>query len=216
MLCKCKISKDLVIKESCTLTGHNLLPESFVLQQLEEVKADRVLEETHISRLLKKEESNVKPWIPMDFSNLPVGKVVQVVDKAGVLHEASLSKEMQVIGVGKALDKLHLHLECWDEGQEQHGNWATRTRLMAGIFYLKPQLCLLLSLPCWHPRRNGLLQGRMLGGVGRRAVMRGRAREGGVWWRRPDGAVVWRWGLWRLERGRWLGVDRSLEQNDLG
>ena len=48
----------------------------------------------------------------MDFSNLPVCKVVQVVDKAGVLHEASLSKEMQVIGVGKALDKLHLHLEC--------------------------------------------------------------------------------------------------------
>ena len=48
----------------------------------------------------------------MVFSNLPVGKVVQVVDKAGVLHEASLSKEMQVIGVGKALDKLHLHLEC--------------------------------------------------------------------------------------------------------
>ena len=61
MLCICKISKDLVIKESCTLTGHNLLPESFVLQQLEEVKADRILEKAHISRLLKKEESNVKP-----------------------------------------------------------------------------------------------------------------------------------------------------------
>ena len=70
----------------------------------------------------------------MDFSNLPVGKVVQVVDKAGVLHKAPLSKEMQVIWVGKALDKLHLHLECLYEGQEQH-DWATRTRLMTGIFY---------------------------------------------------------------------------------
>ena len=57
----------------------------------------------------------------MVFSNLPVGKVVQVVDKAGVLHEAPLSKEMQVIGVGKALDKLHLHLECRDEGKGQQG-----------------------------------------------------------------------------------------------
>ena len=50
-------------------------------------------------------------FLPLDLSNLPVGQVVQVVDKAGVLHKAPLSKEMQVIGVGKALDKLHLHLE---------------------------------------------------------------------------------------------------------
>ena len=48
----------------------------------------------------------------MDLSNLPVGQVVQVIDKAGVLHEAPLSKEMQVVGVGEALNKLHLHLEC--------------------------------------------------------------------------------------------------------
>ena len=115
----------------------------------------------------------------MDFSNLPVGKVVQVVDKAGVLHKAPLSKEMQVIGVGKTLDKLHLHLEGLDEGQ--HGHWATRARLMTRIFHLKPQLCLLLSLPYyWHAGRNALLQGRMLGGVGGGAVMGGRAREGGM------------------------------------
>ena len=56
-------------------------------------------------------------FLPLDFSNLPVGQVVQVVDKAGVLHEAPLSKKMQVIGVGKALDKLHLHLQFPGEGQ---------------------------------------------------------------------------------------------------
>ena len=72
------------------------------------MKADRILEETHIGRLLKREEECISL---VDSSYLPVGKVVQVVDKAGVLHEAPLSKEMQVIGVGKALDKLHLHLE---------------------------------------------------------------------------------------------------------
>ena len=40
------------------MAGHNLLPESFVLQELEEVKADRILEKTHISRLLKEEIRN--------------------------------------------------------------------------------------------------------------------------------------------------------------
>ena len=81
------------------------------------MKADRILEETHISRLLKREEECNHGF--MDFSNLPIGKVVQVVDKAGVLHEAPLSKEMQVIGVGKALDELHLHLHYSNERQRQ-------------------------------------------------------------------------------------------------
>ena len=40
-----------------------------------------------------------------------VHQVGEVVDEAGILHVASLSQEVKVVGVGEGLDELQLHLE---------------------------------------------------------------------------------------------------------
>jgi len=41
---------------------------------------------------------------------LPVLEVLEIVDKAGVLHIAPLGQEVKVVGVTQALHKLHLYL----------------------------------------------------------------------------------------------------------
>ena len=43
---------NLVIEKSCTLARHDFLSKGLVLQQLQEVEAHWVLEETHVGRLL--------------------------------------------------------------------------------------------------------------------------------------------------------------------
>ena len=87
------VEDDLVIQEPRALPRNNLFPECLVLEQLQEVQADGVLQVVNICRLL------------------PVHQVPQVVDKTLILHEASLSKEVEIIWIGKTLYKLHLHLK---------------------------------------------------------------------------------------------------------
>jgi hypothetical protein len=41
---------------------------------------------------------------------LPVLEILEVVDKAGILHVSPLGQEVQVVWVPQALDKLHFHL----------------------------------------------------------------------------------------------------------
>ena len=49
---------NLVIEKSCTLARHDFLSKGLVLQQLQEVEAHWVLEETHVGRLLGWELEN--------------------------------------------------------------------------------------------------------------------------------------------------------------
>ena len=48
----------LVIEKSCTLARHDFLSKGLVLQQLQEMEAHWVLEETHVGRLLGWELEN--------------------------------------------------------------------------------------------------------------------------------------------------------------
>lgn len=83
----------LLVDELGALRVHQLLPEVLVLQQLQHVQAVRVLEELGVLGLL------------------PVQQVLQVVDEGPLPQEASLSQEVEVVGVGQTLDELQLRLE---------------------------------------------------------------------------------------------------------
>lgn len=83
----------LLIDELGTLSVDQLLPEVFVLQQLQHVQTVRILEELGVLRLL------------------PVQQVLQVVDEWSLSQDTSLSKKVQVVWVGQTLDKLQLGLE---------------------------------------------------------------------------------------------------------
>ena len=87
------VEDNLVIQEPHTLTRHNLFPELFVLQQLQEVKTDWVLDVGDVFRFL------------------PVLQIRYIVDKCWILHVASLREEVEIVGVGETLDKLKLNLK---------------------------------------------------------------------------------------------------------
>lgn len=67
----------MVVNEFGTLTVDNLLPEVFVLQKVQEIKAHRVFQVLCIFRLL------------------PVLKILEVVDKGLVLGDESILGRMQ-------------------------------------------------------------------------------------------------------------------------
>jgi len=70
------VENNLIVQESGALTIHNLLAEGFMLEQLQEVKANREFQVLDIGRFL------------------PVLKIFNIVDEARILHIASLRQEM--------------------------------------------------------------------------------------------------------------------------
>ena len=88
------VEERLVVEELCACAVDNLPAEGLVLQELEEVEAERVLDEADVG------------------GPLPVLQVGEVVDELGVPEVAALRQEVEVVGVAKALHELQLDLEA--------------------------------------------------------------------------------------------------------
>jgi hypothetical protein len=77
---------------------------------------------------------------------LPVLEILEVVDKAGILHIAPLCQEVEIVRVAQALHKLHFHLPTIIDSFES-SSW-TRTKL--GILNISTALKYLQE----SPRKN--------------------------------------------------------------
>jgi len=87
------VKENLVVEEPRALTTHYLLPQSFVLQEFQEMETNRILEVLDVW------------WL------LPVLQILEIVDETGIFEVTSLCKEMQVVWITQTLNKLHLNLK---------------------------------------------------------------------------------------------------------
>ena len=88
------VEERLVVEELCACAVDDLPAEGLVLQELEEVEAERVLDEADVG------------------GPLPVLQVGEVVDELGVPEVAALRQKVEVVGVAQALHELQLDLEA--------------------------------------------------------------------------------------------------------